>query len=123
MGRTPQLELFGEPWAPKTASPPQAATPSEALRALGERLPKEVRLGTSSWSFPGWTGLIYAEAESQVQLARAGLPAYAQHPLLRTVGIDRTFYGPVLPEVFRGWQTPSLPGFAFSPKLTRSSPS
>ncbi|MBL8510395.1 MAG: DUF72 domain-containing protein, partial [Betaproteobacteria bacterium] len=27
--------------------------------------------------------------------ARSGLPAYAQHPLLHTVGIDRTFYAPI----------------------------
>ncbi len=103
MGQPPQLELFAEPWAPKTARPPQAAAPSEEVRALAARLPKEVRLGTSSWSFPGWTGLIYAEEESQAHLARAGLPAYAQHPLLRTVGIDRTFYGPVPQEVFASW--------------------
>ena len=116
MGRPPQLELFREPWAPKTASPPQAATPSQEVLELGARLPAEVRLGTSSWSFPGWTGLIYAEDESQVQLARAGLPAYAQHPLLRTVGIDRTFYGPVAEEVFRGWAEAVPPGFRFLAK-------
>jgi uncharacterized protein YecE (DUF72 family) len=116
MGRPPQLELFAEPWAPKSASAPQPATPSEELRALGARLPGEVRLGTSSWSFPGWTGLIYAEDESQVQLARAGLPAYAQHPLLRTVGIDRTFYGPVPEEVFRAWAEAVPPTFRFLAK-------
>jgi uncharacterized protein YecE (DUF72 family) len=28
-------------------------------------------------------------------LARRGLPAYAEHPLLRSVGLDRTYYAPV----------------------------
>ncbi|HET9976229.1 MAG TPA: DUF72 domain-containing protein [Burkholderiaceae bacterium] len=50
-------------------------------------------LGTSSWSFPGWRGLVwddrgYADAE----LSRHGLVAYAQHPLFGTVSLDRTFY-------------------------------
>jgi uncharacterized protein YecE (DUF72 family) len=29
------------------------------------------------------------------RLARTGLRAYAQHPLLRSVGIDRTYYAPI----------------------------
>ncbi len=100
----PQLELFAQaPWAPQTARPPEPAAPSEEVLALGARLPMQVRLGTSSWSFPGWTGLVYAHQASQLQLAQAGLPAYARHPLLRTVGIDRTFYGPVPAETFRSW--------------------
>ncbi|MGO9830632.1 MAG: DUF72 domain-containing protein [Myxococcaceae bacterium] len=104
MGRPPQLELFETaPWAPQPPRLPQAATASAELVALGRGLPLPVRLGTSSWSFPGWTGLVYAEEASQLQLARAGLPAYARHPLLRTVGIDRTFYGPVAAETFAGW--------------------
>jgi uncharacterized protein YecE (DUF72 family) len=100
----PQLELFGDaPGILQRTSTPEAASPSAELLAVGARLPREIRLGTSSWSFPGWTGLVYAQPASQVVLARAGLPAYAQHPLLRTVGIDRTFWGPVPVEVFRGW--------------------
>lgn len=117
MGQPPQLELFAqEPWARRTASAPQPAPVSRELLELGARLPAEVRLGTSSWSFPGWTGLVYAEDEHPTQLARAGLPAYARHPLLRTVGIDRTFYGPVLPEVFRGWADAVPSGFRFLAK-------
>jgi uncharacterized protein YecE (DUF72 family) len=116
MGQPPQLELFREAWAPKTATPPQPATASPEVVKLGEHLPEEVRLGTSSWSFPGWTGLIYAAETSQLELARAGLPAYAQHPLFRTVGIDRTFYGPVVEEVFRGWADAVPPGFRFLAK-------
>jgi uncharacterized protein YecE (DUF72 family) len=116
MGQPPQLELFPQSAAPRAAGVPRPASPSAQLLALGARLPGGVRLGTSSWSFPGWTGLIYADEESQTQLARAGLPAYAQHPLFRTVGIDRTFYGPVLPEVFRSWADAVPAGFRFLAK-------
>ncbi|MGO9765189.1 MAG: DUF72 domain-containing protein [Myxococcaceae bacterium] len=95
---------------------PQAAAASEEVVALGRRLPAQVRLGTSSWSFPGWTGLVYAEEASQLQLARSGLPAYARHPLLRTVGIDRTFYGPVPAETFASWAEAVPEDFRFLAK-------
>ncbi|WP_204320593.1 hypothetical protein, partial [Klebsiella pneumoniae] len=54
-----------------------------------------LRIGTSSWSYPGWDGLVYAGEYSDSMLARKGLAAYAQHPLLRTVSIDRGFYAPI----------------------------
>ena len=105
MSPTPQLELFGP--APGVAAeergPPAPAPVTEGLQALGLALPGQVRLGTSSWSFPGWTGLVYAREATSELLAHEGLPAYAHHPLLRTVWIDRTFYGPVTAEVFRLW--------------------
>ncbi|WP_425572651.1 DUF72 domain-containing protein [Paraburkholderia heleia] len=58
-------------------------------------LPASVRLGTSSWSFPGWRGIVYGEDYSQSRLARDGLSAYGAHPLLRSVSIDRSFYAPL----------------------------
>ena len=67
----------------------------EALLRLGRRLPESVFLGTSSWSFPGWRGIVYRDQYAEAQLARNGLAAYAQHPILRTVGIDRGFYQPL----------------------------
>ena len=51
-----------------------------------------------------------------VPLARRGLAAYAAHPLLRTVGIDRTFYAPISEAAFRGYAKQALeiaPGFRF----------
>jgi uncharacterized protein YecE (DUF72 family) len=62
---------------------------------MAQSLPRHVYLGTSSWTFPGWVGLVYDRATTAQQLARQGLAAYAQHPLLRTVGIDRTYYAPL----------------------------
>ena len=55
-------------------------------------LPADIRLGTSSWFFPGWRGLIYDGVHPQTALSKKGLAAYAQIPLLRTVSLDRTFY-------------------------------
>jgi uncharacterized protein YecE (DUF72 family) len=58
-------------------------------------LPTDIRLGTSSWFFPGWRGLVYDGVHPQVTLSRQGLAAYAEIPLLRTVSLDRTFYAPI----------------------------
>ncbi|MGQ4807838.1 hypothetical protein NKDENANG_01200 [Candidatus Entotheonellaceae bacterium PAL068K] len=57
--------------------------------------PEGIYLGTPSWSFPGWQGLICDRHASQSHLARHGLAAYAQHPLLGAVGLDRTDYAPL----------------------------
>jgi len=99
-----QLSMFGDDGdtprrgrsATRTVEP---AACDGATRSLAARLPASIRLGTSSWSFPGWTGLVYAACdgrpESEQRLARLGLAAYAAHPLLRTVSLDRTFYTPL----------------------------
>jgi uncharacterized protein YecE (DUF72 family) len=73
----------------------------DGLRALGAQLPSSVRLGTSSWSFSGWKDLVYDREVDATTLAREGLSAYAAHPLLRAVGIDRTWYAPVKASALR----------------------
>jgi uncharacterized protein YecE (DUF72 family) len=86
-------------------------TYAEAQR-LRQQLPPGVHFGTSSWAYPGWVGHVYPAARSEAWLAREGLRLYARHPLLTTVGLDRTYYAPVpvgdflrydaqLPEGFR----------------------
>ncbi len=110
---TTQFDLFGEPvkdlneigktvnsrknelGTESKKSAVAAAPASPESIDIAHKLPQKIYLGTSSWSFPGWNGLIYAGAFSDQKLARDGLPAYAQHPLCRTVGIDRTFYAPI----------------------------
>ena len=67
----------------------------EALHALARSLPPGLRLGTSSWTYPGWQGLVWEGEHSDAQLSKNGLPVYAQHPLFRTVSIDRSFYRPL----------------------------
>ena len=58
-------------------------------------MPRLLHLGTSSWSFPGWKGLVWDADHSESTLAKQGLAAYAQHPMLRTVSLDRSFYRPL----------------------------
>jgi uncharacterized protein YecE (DUF72 family) len=92
-----QPGLFEQPGAPKRQKPaPGEVRPSwdsPLLRAPA--LPVEIRLGTSSWFFPGWRGLVYEGVHPQTALSKKGLAAYAQIPLLRTVSLDRTFYAPI----------------------------
>lgn len=79
-----------------TPPPRVGVAPSAAAHApVAARLPAGVRFGTSSWSFPGWQDIVYAGHHNAADLARFGLAAYAQHPLLGCVGVDRTHYAPV----------------------------
>jgi uncharacterized protein YecE (DUF72 family) len=73
-------------------SPEPLETRFESLRTIAATLPPGVRFGTSSWSFPGWEGLVYSRKRSASQLARDGLAEYARHPLFGTVGVDRSYY-------------------------------
>jgi uncharacterized protein YecE (DUF72 family) len=91
-----QQDLFGAP--PPQDEPVGAAVPSEQVRQLAQRLPKNLYLGTSSWSFPGWVGIVYSQLYGVSTLARHGLLAYAQHPLLNAVNLDSTFYRTPTPE-------------------------
>ena len=91
--------------------PPVASTPE--LLALGQQLPAALHLGTSSWSYPGWNGLIYDGEFRTAQLAREGLLAYANHPLMRTVSIDRTFYAPIAEADYARYALQVPEGFRF----------
>jgi uncharacterized protein YecE (DUF72 family) len=75
----------------------EAAAPRPEDVSLAAQLPGELRLGTMSWSFAGWRGrgLVYGESAEPKLLAEAGLAAYAKHPLLSAVEIDRSFYEPL----------------------------
>jgi len=111
--RIVQRSLFedDEPAASRPAVSPVAVAPEAADLAL--HLPREIRLGTSSWSFPGWTGIVYAARDGRPPgeplLARHGLAAYASQPLFRTVSLDRTFYAPLKAAEFAAYaaQVPS----------------
>ena len=75
---------------------PGPAPADPALQALAAALPPRLYLGTSSWNFPGWAGLVWDAADHDAAvLSRQGLAAYARHPLLRSAGIDRSFYRPM----------------------------
>jgi uncharacterized protein YecE (DUF72 family) len=93
------------------------------LREVAAALPAHVRFGTSSWSFPGWQGLVYSQKRTTGWLAREGLREYARHPLFGTVGVDRSYYAPVPDEDFRRYadQLPeSFPCCCKAPGLVTS---
>ena len=112
-----QLGLFGTP-PPKGRREVGPATPDDEHRRVAEALPADVRLGTSSWSFPGWAGIVYDREVGKTSLARKGLAAYARHPLLQAVGIDRTYYGPVPAATFAEYAAAVPEGFRFLVKAS-----
>ena len=76
-------------------------------------------MGTSSWSFPGWEGIVYDGRHAQTRLAREGLEAYAAHPLLGAVGVDRTYYQPISADDFRRYAEVVPDDFRFLVKAER----
>jgi uncharacterized protein YecE (DUF72 family) len=92
-----QASLFEQPGAPTRQKPaPGEVQPSwDSPLLQAPVLATDIRLGTSSWFFPGWRGLVYDGVHPQTALSKKGLAAYAQIPLLRTVSLDRTFYAPI----------------------------
>lgn len=104
-----QLGLFGaRPTAPDLAP----------LRALAATLPEGLRFGTSSWTFEGWAGIVYHRRyRNKKAFVRESLAEYAEHPLLRTVGIDRSFYGPLRDEDVLHYRSLLPEGFRCCQKL------
>lgn len=68
---------------------------SSELIELATALPLHLRLGGSSWSYPGWAGIVWDKEYPETTLSRYGLTAYAKYPLFRTVSLDRSFYKPM----------------------------
>lgn len=92
MSELTQFSLFGDAEGSRLEIEP-AAHP-QRWHELGAALAKGIRFGTSSWGVPGWRGLVWAHQETERDLSQRGLKAYVQHPLFRTVGIDRSYYQP-----------------------------
>jgi uncharacterized protein YecE (DUF72 family) len=101
-----QLDLF----APASAAEPLALDFGAELE-LARALPAHVRFGTSSWTFPGWAGLVYPPGTSERELLARGLELYARYPLFSTVGIDRSYYAPLDRETLARYGTELPAGF------------
>jgi uncharacterized protein YecE (DUF72 family) len=110
-----QPGLFEAPQPPKRRKATAGdVLPSSASPLLAApELPPEIRLGTSSWFFPGWRGLVYEGVHPQTALSKKGLAAYAQIPLLRTVSLDRTFYAPITTVEYARYAAQVPDGFSF----------
>ncbi len=97
-----QPSLFGEPTLP--------TEPSPELVALAHALPAGVRFGTSTWTYDGWKGDVYARTYRGPQPAKR-LEEYARYPLFGAVGIDSAFYEPPSEEVLASYARALPPGF------------
>jgi uncharacterized protein YecE (DUF72 family) len=115
-----QLDLFAESPPPRRKGPAPEAERlvREHAEAAGiaARLPAGVRFGTSSWSFPDWAGIVYSRVAKVTELAREGLREYARHPLLTTVGIDRSYYAPIPSQELVRYSEQLPAGFPCCPK-------
>ena len=74
-----------------------------AIERLGSKIPPSIRFGTSTWTYPGWQGLVYHQDYGTKGAAARMLREYADFPLFRTVGIDSSYYGPPTETVLRSY--------------------
>src|SRR2546427_11460825 len=99
-------DLFGAP-APETLPPPAGDT---GLAALARGVPANVKFGTSTWTYDGWSGDVYHHSYRGAQPAQR-LEEYARYPLFRTVGIDSAFYDPPSEEELESYARALPSGF------------
>lgn len=111
-----QDQLFGGEAPVKRPRGVQPMPPTPEDQALAAALSPHIHLGTSTWSYPGWQGLVWAGRHGEATLSRTGLPAYAAHPLLRAVGIDRGFYRALAASEFQRHAEQVPAGFRFTVK-------
>src|SRR6476646_7041830 len=110
-------------WRAQAGSPESLQTPEEwrdvatevrepaDFAKLAARIPPLVRLGTSTWNYPGWRGLVYHRDYGPKGAAAKMLEEYAAFPLFRTVGIDSSYYGPPTESVLRSYAESLPSGF------------
>jgi uncharacterized protein YecE (DUF72 family) len=88
----------------------EVPSPEEFAR-LAEAIPPDIRFGASSWTYPGWRGLVYHRDYPKTGAAARMLDEYARFPLFRTVGIDSSFYTPPTPKTLQSYAEHLPPGF------------
>jgi uncharacterized protein YecE (DUF72 family) len=81
------------------------------LEALAARIPEEIHFGTSTWTYPGWKGLVYSRDYPATGATAEMLAEYARFPLFSTVGIDSSFYRPPDEKLLARWAEALPEGF------------
>ena len=99
--------------ATKAASNVGPQPPDAVHIELAAALPQLARLGTSSWNYPGWNGLVWDGEYPESQLSKQGLQAYTRHPLFRTVSLDRAFYRPLTASQYAAYAAQVSDDFRF----------
>ena len=112
-----QLHLFSQPEQTVSCAADSPLTTESARLALG-RWPG-LYLGTSSWTFPGWSELVYGGEYSKTVLADRGLRAYSNLGFFRTVSLDRTYYRPMSEQGYLHLASQVPQGFKFVVKAPR----
>lgn len=96
-----QLDLFG--------SDPKLDFSAD--EALASQLPTGLHFGTSSWTFPGWSGIVYPPKTTLSELRKRGLKLYSRCPLLTSVGIDSSYHRPLDESMLRSYRDQLPSGF------------
>lgn len=102
-----QLELDGS----RPAGPPFPLPPRSALAEWRAQIDPQIHFGTSTWTYPGWQGLVYSRSYPTEGATARMLAEYAQFPLFTTVGIDSSFYAPPTPKTLTAWSRALPEGF------------
>lgn len=89
---------------------PSWPSPDDVAR-LAAGVPELIHFGTSTWTYPGWTGLVYQREYPATGASAAMLGEYARWPLFRTVGIDSFFYRPPSAKTLAEYAAVLPPGF------------
>ncbi len=84
---------------------------TDELGRLRERLPQHIHFGTSTWTYPGWAGLVYHRSYPKSGAGARMLEEYARFPLFTTVGIDSSFYAPLSDATLDRYARALPPGF------------
>lgn len=106
-----QLSLFGEGGAGDGDGLPPIPDPPADLVELATRLPDQLRLGTCSWTFPGWDVVYRRRYPSDRVFAAECLAEYAAFPLFRAVEIDSSYYRPLTARQLCGYAERLPPEF------------
>jgi uncharacterized protein YecE (DUF72 family) len=95
---------------------------TELARELAPMLAAEaargVRIGTSSWKYDGWQGIVYANSGGKEDPSNSYLRQYAR--IFPTVCADFTFYRFYDAAMFRKIAAATPAGFTFAVKVTQS---
>ncbi len=96
---------------------PSPSLDVSADRALAAARPPCLSIGTSSWTYRGWNGIVFAGNPTLQHLIDHGLAEYAQHPLFSTVSIDRGYYQPLAADDFRRYASQLPPEYRCALKV------
>ncbi len=81
-----------------------------------------LKLGTSTWAYEGWQGLVYTKPYPKGRFKGDCLAEYARYEyrgrvLFQTVGLDQTFYRPPTPRQLAQYAEQLPPGFEMCSKV------